>query len=313
MSVPTLIGTAGHFEGHSFEITQAGLRIGRDPGNELHLPDNDISRFHARVVLHNGAVWVQDAGSRNGVFVNDTRVAENKQLGTGDVLSMGGHRFTMEMVDQDSEHSVSVNIDAAIEPEKKWKVWPFAVALLVILGLVGLIAVAGGSGVGGEVEIDDEPKSVLGGALKSGKTTTDEEGRPSLGEALATTSGSPLTERDTWPDPPKGTSSTELVEMGHKHYNAGRLRQGLEHYQMALKLDDDCEICALRIERLTVEIDDQIAENYDAGVRAYEAMQYDQAVKLWETVLQLETDESSDIHQQTVEYLEKARKKTGRP
>ena len=311
MSIPTLVGVAGHFAGHSFEITQAGLRIGRDPGNELHLPDNDVSRFHARVVLHNGAVWVQDAGSRNGIFVNDNRVAENKQLGPGDVLSVGSHRFTMEMHDQDSEHSVSVNLDAVTEPEKKWKVWPFAVALLVVLGLVGIIAAAGTSG-GGETTVEkDEPSSVLGGALKGGKT--QEEESVSLGEALATTSGSPLTKMDEWPDPPKGATSTELVEMGHKHYNAGRLRQSLEQYQMALKLDKDCEICALRIERLTVEIDEQIRENYDAGVRAYEAMQYEQAVNLWETVLQLETDESSAIHQQTVDYLEKARKKTGRP
>ncbi|HJN73836.1 MAG TPA: FHA domain-containing protein [Myxococcota bacterium] len=310
MTTPTLVGIAGYFDGKSFEITQAGLRIGRDPGNELHLPDNDVSRFHARVVLHNGAVWVQDAGSRNGIFVNDARVAENKQLGPGDVLALGAHRFTMEMQDPDSEHSVSVNLDAVAEPEKKWKVWPFAVALLILLALVGLIAVAGSDG-GSEQDVDDEPKSVLGGALKGGKTKAEET--VSLGEALATTSGRPLTEQDEWPDPPKGAKSSELVEMGHKHYNAGRLREGLEHYQMAMKLDPKCEICGIRIERLTIEIDEQINENYDAGVRAYEAMQYDQAVNLWETVLQLETDESSAIHKQTVDYLKKARKMTGRP
>lgn len=311
MSVPTLIGTAGHFDGQSFEITQAGLRIGRDPGNELHLPDNDVSRFHARVVLHNGTVWVQDAGSRNGIFVNDSRVAENKQLGTGDVLALGAHRFTMEMLDADSEHSVSVNLDAVTEPEKTWKVWPFAVALLLLVGLIGLVAVAGSSGETA-VEVDEEPKSVLGGVLKAGKNGGDEKS-VSLGEALATTSGSPLTKMDEWPDPPKGTTSDELVEMGHKHYNAGRLRQSLEHYQMAMKLDKSCEICGIRIERVSGEIDSQIRENYDAGVRAYEAMQYEQAVNLWETVLQLDTDESSAIHQQTQDYLKKARKMTGRP
>ncbi len=308
-----LIGTAGHFTGHSFEVTQAGLRIGRDPGNELYLPDNDVSRFHARVVLHNGAVWVQDAGSRNGVFVNDSRIPEHKTLGVGDELAVGKHRFTVEMQDADNEHSVSVNLEGIAEPKKKggWKIWPFAVALGIVVVFVAIIALAGNSGgePTGEAEAD-APKYGLAAAMKKGDEQPADG--PNLEEALAVASGSPLTKQDEWPDPPEGATAAELVEMGHKHYNAGRLPQAVEQYQMGLKLDKDCEICAIRIERLTIEIDEKIAENFDAGMRYFDALQYQQAVNAWETVLLLEPDETSAIHQQTREYLDEAKAKIAR-
>ena len=79
---PILVCTDGPLSGRSFEITTQGLHIGRDPGNEVHLEDNDVSRRHARVLLHNGAVWVQDAGSRNGVFVNEGQIADIFTPGT---------------------------------------------------------------------------------------------------------------------------------------------------------------------------------------------------------------------------------------
>ena len=91
-----LVCTGGPLEGHRFVVTEAGLRIGRAPESEVVLRDAEISREHARVFLHNSAVWVQDAGSRNGVFVNDRRVARPRQIGFGDSLTLGSHRFTLE-------------------------------------------------------------------------------------------------------------------------------------------------------------------------------------------------------------------------
>ncbi len=70
MTNPLLVVTAGPRQGTQLEINAQGIRIGRDPNNELFLDDPEVSRHHARVILHNGAVWVQDAGSRNGIFVN---------------------------------------------------------------------------------------------------------------------------------------------------------------------------------------------------------------------------------------------------
>ncbi len=309
-----LVCSAGLLAGQSFQVTASGLRIGRDPGNELHLNDNDVSRFHARVLLHNGAVWVQDAGSRNGVFVNDSRIGDNKTIGPGDVVAVGQHRFHIELGEEPAEHSVSVDLRSVSEPDKKWKIWPFVVALLILAGLIGLVSLVSGdsdsdlSQVGGD---PDGPVS-LAQALKA--QSEDPKAAPDVGlkEALSVASGSPLTQQEEWPDPPKGSTAAELVELGHKHYNAKRHRDALEHYQMAYKLDKDCEICAIRIERLSTEIDQMVVANFEAGMRYYDSLQYQQAINAWETVLMLQPDADDAIHQQAQEHLEKARKKISR-
>jgi len=97
--VPVLVAVDGPLAGRRFPIGVEPLRLGREPGNEVHIDDANVSRQHARVLLHNGAVWVQDAGSRNGVFVNGTRVADHKQVKAGDKLSVSGHNFEISLSD----------------------------------------------------------------------------------------------------------------------------------------------------------------------------------------------------------------------
>lgn len=94
---PILVGVEGPNTGLRYPIDAAGLRLGRDPGSEVHIDDPNVSREHARVLIHNGAIWVQDAGSRNGVFVNGKRVADHKQVKGGDRVSIGPHVFEIAL------------------------------------------------------------------------------------------------------------------------------------------------------------------------------------------------------------------------
>ncbi len=96
---PVLIALDGPYAGRRFPITADPLRLGRDPAMEVHIDDSNVSRQHARVLLHNGAVWVQDAGSRNGVFVNAHRVADHKQVKVGDKVTVSGHCFEIGLAE----------------------------------------------------------------------------------------------------------------------------------------------------------------------------------------------------------------------
>ncbi|MFZ5482489.1 MAG: FHA domain-containing protein [Myxococcota bacterium] len=96
---PQLLCLEGPLAGRAYVITAEGLRLGRDPQNEVHIDDAGVSRQHARVLLHNGAVWVQDAGSRNGIFVNGERVPDHKQVKVGDRLAVGTSVFQVSMPD----------------------------------------------------------------------------------------------------------------------------------------------------------------------------------------------------------------------
>ena len=114
MTNPLLVVTAGPRKGTQLEITAQGIRIGRDPNNELFLDDPEVSRHHARVILHNGAVWVQDAGSRNGIFVNGNRVSGHKQISPGAQIQIGNHQFLVKLADLASDSSISVDLGSII-------------------------------------------------------------------------------------------------------------------------------------------------------------------------------------------------------
>ncbi len=73
------------------DLRGEALRIGRAPDNELVLPDQQVSRYHARVFWHEGQYYVEDLGSRNGTRVNGERLTpgEPQALNPGDVIQIG--------------------------------------------------------------------------------------------------------------------------------------------------------------------------------------------------------------------------------
>ena len=64
------------------------FRIGRQADNDLVIRDNRTSRIHARIVLDGGQYFLEDAGSRHGVFVNGARV-ERRALKNEDRIEFG--------------------------------------------------------------------------------------------------------------------------------------------------------------------------------------------------------------------------------
>jgi hypothetical protein len=69
---------------------QAVLRVGRHPGNDLVLPDDQVSGHHAVIEYRRGRWVVRDLGSRNGTSVNGRRIRSWKALDPDDVLRFAG-------------------------------------------------------------------------------------------------------------------------------------------------------------------------------------------------------------------------------
>ncbi len=68
------------------------FRVGRIQGLSLFLASESVSKEHAEIVLRNGALYVQDLGSKNGTFVNSERVGEAR-LNEGDILHFAQVEF----------------------------------------------------------------------------------------------------------------------------------------------------------------------------------------------------------------------------
>jgi len=140
--IPFLVGVEGILAGRRFQVTVAGLRLGRDPENEVHIDDSGVSRQHARVLLHNGAVWVQDAGSRNGIFVNGNRVPDHKQVKEGDRIVLGAHTFTIELTGT-VEKTEPLHAATSEQPPVQAARSPALPVAVVGAGILLLVACAG--------------------------------------------------------------------------------------------------------------------------------------------------------------------------
>jgi pSer/pThr/pTyr-binding forkhead associated (FHA) protein len=74
---------------HDLEVPMGQFLIGRTPECQLSLDDPLVSRRHAILEITPDGVFVQDLGSRNGVFVNGERAEVRTRLSEGDVIKIG--------------------------------------------------------------------------------------------------------------------------------------------------------------------------------------------------------------------------------
>jgi pSer/pThr/pTyr-binding forkhead associated (FHA) protein len=70
--------------------------IGRSSYCSLILDHASVSRLHARVRLVGDAVVIEDAESRNGTFVNDTRITAPTAVRVDDRILVGSVRVVLE-------------------------------------------------------------------------------------------------------------------------------------------------------------------------------------------------------------------------
>jgi uncharacterized RDD family membrane protein YckC len=68
------------------------LTIGRDPSNDLVLPDSMVSRRHAVIERRGKQYFLRDCNSANGSVVNGDRVSE-RGLRDGDLVAIGSMRL----------------------------------------------------------------------------------------------------------------------------------------------------------------------------------------------------------------------------
>jgi hypothetical protein len=76
------------FQNQKFLIDKEQFIIGRgSKTSDLPIRDGNISRKHAAVIRKNGAYYIKDLGSTNGIDHNGIRI-DNKKIEEGDVFSL---------------------------------------------------------------------------------------------------------------------------------------------------------------------------------------------------------------------------------
>ena len=145
--IPLLVATKGALaqEGLRYEIPEGeGIRLGRANDCEITIPNSNVSRYHAKVQLHNDGIWVQDNNSRNGVFVGGKRVVRPKELRPGVEMEVGDHVFVLEITEvSDDDPSVVRAIELSAVKQMSRSVVPMSwlVVGLILMLCIGLFFV----------------------------------------------------------------------------------------------------------------------------------------------------------------------------
>ncbi len=86
------LGTA-----ESFALGFEPVSIGRHSDNTIILPDVQVSRHHAEIVMQGGRWVISDLGSANGTYVNGQRIPGPQVLNHGDSIRLGQTQFRVEI------------------------------------------------------------------------------------------------------------------------------------------------------------------------------------------------------------------------
>lgn len=83
----------GALRGRILELVPGkSLRIGRDPSNDICLPENNISRNHALLVATPDGLRIENVGATNGIWINGRR-KESEIIKAHDVVAIGASTF----------------------------------------------------------------------------------------------------------------------------------------------------------------------------------------------------------------------------
>jgi hypothetical protein len=80
---------------HDLEVPVGQFVIGRTSDCQLSLDDPLVSRRHAVLTVEPDGVFIEDLGSRNGVFLNNQRIERRARVNDGDVIRIGGQEITL--------------------------------------------------------------------------------------------------------------------------------------------------------------------------------------------------------------------------
>jgi sigma-B regulation protein RsbU (phosphoserine phosphatase) len=94
-----LIILEGPDAGRNFSLKAPVTKIGRDPAAEISLTSTRVSRNHAQIHCVGTDVYVEDAGSRNGTFINGEQIRTRTLLQAKDRLTVGEFVLGLQAAD----------------------------------------------------------------------------------------------------------------------------------------------------------------------------------------------------------------------
>jgi len=94
MFLVTVAEKGGGSQQIQFEKPQ--VTIGRLEGNDIVLSKGNVSKYHSRLVAHEGKIVIEDLKSTNGTFVNKKRIAVKQVVRPSDEIAIGDYLIRVQ-------------------------------------------------------------------------------------------------------------------------------------------------------------------------------------------------------------------------
>lgn len=111
---PEIVVVNGPLAGRSFEVGEGGLRLGRSSSNDIHIPDEELSRNHCLFeAVGESGVRLTDLASANGTILNGVQMGDAPALlKEGDVIVVGA---TTIRVGAEQNAAPSAGVDLGLD------------------------------------------------------------------------------------------------------------------------------------------------------------------------------------------------------
>jgi DNA-binding response OmpR family regulator len=126
--IPILVAPDGELKGSRWALDNDEFVIGRDPTCNLCVQDRQISRYHARLRRTTAGYTIEDLGSKNGTYLNGTKLERSELLQDGDEIQVAlaarlifvGSEATVPLtVENMNEHGLG-RLRMEIEAHRVW-------------------------------------------------------------------------------------------------------------------------------------------------------------------------------------------------
>lgn len=82
------------------------IKIGRASDNDIVIESPLSSRYHAEISVINGKATIKDLNSKNGVFVNGTRINRHSYIEKSDVINIADTKITFSGIDSNEKTQI---------------------------------------------------------------------------------------------------------------------------------------------------------------------------------------------------------------
>src|SRR5258708_14975794 len=97
---------AGPQSGMIIEVNKPITRIGRDPGNDIVIADPAVSRYHARLIEHNGAWGIEKVGGSNALTHHGLPI-EKATINHNDIIRIAADASFLFLAAAEEQRSAS--------------------------------------------------------------------------------------------------------------------------------------------------------------------------------------------------------------